>query len=476
MTGPSDNRVSPTLLQRVIANPGPYIRKSLSPSWWTKKVQTRLRKRRNIALEHKLEAIGAGDYTGIQAFRDAHLKAILRYAARHCPYYRDLFRSHGLRPEDPTAFTSLPLLDRRIIRQHYARLISDRLTSIEHYLDKTGGSTGEPLVFPTTVDVGEVATLHHEFLYRQHGYVPGDIVVGLVGSGPSIPPDRVARGVYWAENTSAHPIWGRFLFYSCLATSEALPHMLRQIVELGPAFLRGYPSFVAKLATYIRETGQRFPGTLKGIDLSSETATRDQIDSIRDAFHTTVFLQYGHHELSVYAYTIDDSYEYRCSPLYGITEVLGVDGRHVAIGEMGEVVVTGFFNNVLPFVRYRTGDLAVFGGNEYGVVKLREIVGRSQDYLVAPDGRRIWLTGILTGCSKDQYFFRNVRQFQLVQETIGRVTVRVVKADGFGDADAAGIRYAIKDICGIEAECDLVDFIPLTLGGKVQYVVQKIPG
>lgn len=80
-----------------------------------------------------------------------------------------------------------------------------------------------------------------------------------------------------------------------------------------------------------------------------------QIADIERVFRCPVYLQYGHSEVSVFAYTAAGSREYRCSPLYGLTEVLQEDGTPVREGETGEVVVTGFWNTAMPFIRYRTG-------------------------------------------------------------------------------------------------------------------------
>ena len=57
-------------------------------------------------------------------------------------------------------------------------------------------------------------------------------------------------------------------------------------------------------------------------------------------------------------------------------------GKQVKENEIGEIVVTGFSHLGTPFIRYKTGDLAVYGGTtEFGEVVLKQLMGRSVDSL-----------------------------------------------------------------------------------------------
>ena len=56
--------------------------------------------------------------------------------------------------------------------------------------------------------------------------------------------------------------------------------------------------------------------------------------------------------------------------------------KHVMVDEEGEIVVTRFSNFGMPFIRYRTRDRAVYGGEVNGIVKLKKVLGRTADYIV----------------------------------------------------------------------------------------------
>src|SRR5690606_8217901 len=73
-----------------------------------------------------------------------------------------------------------------------------------------------------------------------------------------------------------------------------------------------------------------------------------------------------------------------------VVELIGRDDRPVPAGELGEVVVTHLATRDFPFIRYRTGDMAVMDDQPCscgrGLPLLKEIQGRSTDFVVAADG------------------------------------------------------------------------------------------
>ena len=71
----------------------------------------------------------------------------------------------------------------------------------------------------------------------------------------------------------------------------------------------------------------------------------------------------------------------------------------------------------MPFIRYRTGDLATFSSNTCqcgrNYTLFDDIEGRNYEYVFTKDGRKISLTGLIFG----QHFnaFRKIDKMQLLQ-------------------------------------------------------------
>ena len=116
-------------------------------------------------------------------------------------------------------------------------------------------------------------------------------------------------------------------------------------------------------------------------------------DDIEKAFRARVFTTYGHGEKCICAAQCEHTKNYHVWPTYGYFELLDEDGNEVkGVGQVGEIVGTGFINTTVPFIRYRTGDRATYVsdhceecGREH--VTIRDINGRGRQVgLIAADG------------------------------------------------------------------------------------------
>jgi phenylacetate-CoA ligase len=301
-------------------------------------------------------------------------------------------------------------------------------------------------------------------------YQKGDRIVAFDGS--SVPKKRMDSHVYWIETSKTDIPYGRLSYSSLYLRPETIHYYIDHILDTKPAILRGYPSFLNGLSEYILEREISIPFNIKGIQLTAENAYEWQIYNIKKAFNTKVFLQYGHSEVCVYGYTFNETYEYYCSPFYGHTEVLDADGKQVAPGEIGEVVVTGFYNFAMPFIRYRTGDMAIYNGKTDGIVKLAKITGRTQDYIITNNGNKVAITALIFG----QHFqaFKNILKWQLQQDLPGKVKVKIIKGPKYSSEDELEIQKKFQDICDINTEFEYVGGISLTPRGKFKFFIQNM--
>jgi phenylacetate-CoA ligase len=126
----------------------------------------------------------------------------------------------------------------------------------------------------------------------------------------------------------------------------------------------------------------------------------------------------------------------------------------------------------MPFIRYRTEDLAVYGGTHEGVVHLKRLEGRAQNWVLRSDGARIPLKSIPLG--HDLKALKNVDVWQITQDQPGVVKVLVVPLPDFSSDDEREIVKKFKDFASITAVVTPVDSIPLTMSGKRRLLLQNI--
>ena len=159
-----------------------------------------------------------------------------------------------------------------------------------------------------------------------------------------------------------------------------------------------------------------------------------------------------------------------------IIEIVDDDGTVLPPGEKGEVVVTHLSTSDFPFVRYRTGDVAVLDDGVCscgrGLPLLKEIQGRTTDFIVAEDGTVMHALALI-------YAIRDVpgvQNFKIIQEDPKRIRVQLVTSPGFDPKNEDLIRNGIgKRVgAGVDITLETLRQIPPEASGKHRYVVSRV--
>lgn len=401
------------------------------------------------------------DYTNS---KEILLNEILEYSQNNCPYYTELYKKHNIEAPSASCLSRIPLLDKKIIKENYDSLQSREVKRVTNYIMNTGGTTGTPLTFPVS---SHYEYEHHEFVFKLFDYKKGNGIVSFAGI--ALGDDKIKKNIFWEKTSRITLPYGKIKLSSLYLNKENVLKYIDGLNKMEPSFIRGYPSAINYLAIYMLDNGIQFNFELKGVVLTAENIFPSQISNIKKAFKCPVSLEYGHSEVSVFAYTIDETYEYYCSPFYGYTEIIGSNGKHVNIGEVGEVVVTGFYNKAMPFIRYKTGDLALYNGNDNGLTRLKHIFGRTQDYLLKRNLEKVFVVGLIYGGHHS--FLDRIKKWQIYQNRPGVIDIKVIKGKGFSSIDESSIKELFfKE--GIKSNITFVNDMATTSRGKSKLVIQ----
>ena len=218
------------------------------------------------------------------------------------------------------------------------------------------------------------------------------------------------------------------------------------------------------------------PVSPRSIIVGAEKLHEFQRALIEEVFRAPVFETYGSREFMLIGAECDKHAGLHLSMENLLVEVLDDDGTLTPAGQEGNVVITDLFNFGMPFVRYVNGDRAVAGFETCscgrGLPLLRKVVGRQLDTLETPDGRKI----------PGEFFphllkeFPAIRRFQVVQEKIEQITLKLVVEGGLTLAERDQLLSEVRRCTGtvVDIQLQLVNDIPLTKAGKLKVVVNSV--
>jgi len=429
---------------------------------------------RHDRLESAIESIKKQQWVTREEFENLRwqtLTAFLRKVTAEVPYYRSLFKAAGLRAEDivkPADFFDVPFLTKDDIRRASKEMITED-RSRKGIPSNTSGSTGEPLYFYCDLSAREMRRGSATLGYTWGGIRNGDRVARMWGFHLDKPlKSRAVDGVKDYLNN-------RVNLSSFSLSPESLARYASMLKAFRPDAIDSYPSALAVFAEFCRNHGIKYIKP-RVIFLSGEKLYPNQREVIQEVFDCPMFNRYGSNEFSIIAQDCDrhEGLHLLNQSLY--LEVIHESGRPAESGEVGEVVITDLANLYMPFVRYRTGDLAVPTLRSCscgrGSPLLDRIEGRVFNVVVTADGRSAG-GAFWTYLSR---FVPGIKQYQIEQRDRSGVIFRIVRGPDWKDEYTRTLEAKIKGNMGEEFKVDFefVGEIPPTPAGKFRFIWSRI--
>lgn len=409
----------------------------------------------------------------IEAFQFEQLRSLIRFAWEEIPFYRKYWEAHGF---DPSKFRQLgdmsliPCIDKEIVRANCEDMVPESYDRKRLVKITTGGTTGMPLTFYTN----RAKTNGRELVHVARQFVCGyrrwlDNIVIL--RGLRLDDKLLERGAYGRRYLGS---LGRGLLMSSFhLTEQTYPYYIAQIRREAPKFIVAYPSSLTLLCSLMKKHREAPFDGLRGAVCSSETVYDRQRTLVREVLGVEIYSFYGHSEKTVSAIP-DAEHRMLFDPAYGYTEFLDEDLDTVTMaGAMAQIVTTGFQNDYMPFIRYKTSDyVQVDDDPPCGFTHVaHHIIGRAQDFVYD----RLWNRRTFT-CSDDIFWeLEGISAYQYRQYEAGKLTLLLETTPSFDPDLAEHIRSESEKFFGdCEVEIKLVDKIERTSAGKFRYFVQSI--
>jgi len=411
----------------------------------------------------------------LEEYQFIQLKNLILHAYENVPFYSKLWKRHNINPADIKDFddfkNKIPFITKDDIRSNIEDLVATNFPAAKKEIVTTSGSTGEPLSL--YLESGYSKPREFAFIatqWRRIGYKVDDYLIALRG-------EAMEEGkIFYKDPSERYSLLSSFYI-----NKDNIKKYYDFLLKSKPYFLHVFPSSLELLSKYFLEKDYDLTNLpLKGIFCASEKLYDFQRKLFSDLFKVPVYSHYGHTEICVLAGECEISRDLHVFPEYGYTEIIDSGNNDISEeNSVGEIVATGFNNNLMPLIRYRTGDFASIKKNLCRCNRyyklLKEAIGRSVDFALDANKEMIPIVPLVFPIH-DKYL-RDVIRFQLIQEKIGEIEILLhVRDSSDKEIICKNLLADLKSRVGnrLKFAIRFVAEIPLTKNGKYLYFIKKV--
>lgn len=387
---------------------------------------------------------------------------IVSFARKHSPFYASRLAEFDTTVPFNEAVQKLPFLEKADLIKHIDRIIThkSKLSSVK----TTGGSTGEPVKLyknPDALARERVAT------WRSYGWAGvsiGDRQARFWGVPHGSLDSYKARLIDFVSNR-------RRLSAFDLSDDELRAHY-QKLQRFKPKYLYGYVSAIEALTHYVEKEGLPRVNSIKCVITTSEVLTEAVRKHIERIWGVNVFNEYGCGEVGSIAHECEHG------RLHVVADNMYLElvDEHDRPSNTGQIVVTDYFNEATPMIRYKVGDYATWSDEDCPCGRtlpvLKNIHGRAYDIIKTPTGRDIHPESVMYVFEGLQAKSGAFSQFQVIQETLHRFTINIVKTEKWNDQLLAAIESAIQRAIHRDIQCSFTfcSSVPREPSGKMRVV------
>jgi phenylacetate-CoA ligase len=396
-------------------------------------------------------------------------------------FYRNYFESVNLTPDDikkPEDMLKLPIVEKKILRNYFEKIISKNVNKDDHILSCTSGSSGEPFSFYLDT-IRETPNTYMSFVLNKEslGIQPfKKINEIIIKANPINEVKDLKRKVQrsWSDYIK-YLIFSEHIGIRSTNIQSKNANNIKKIIENNNIKgIYGVSSTILSLARYFSTINSKID--IKYIIAMGEGLLPQQKQYISKIFNCPVYMDYGASECIRTGFECKYQNGYHMDIYNYYFEFLKKDGDYAHNQETGEIVVTNLNNYVFPFIRYRVGDTAVVTdrmckcGINYPLVE--KISGRKADIIRTPNGIDI---PVSLFAAIFEHFQEYVWQYQVINEGKGRLLVKIVPTENFNEKNRMDIEEQIYNLIdkSMKVEVIPVKEIAAEKSGKTKVAVLK---
>lgn len=369
--------------------------------------------------------------SSISLYQKKKLERILKIAVNKVPFYKQYKDKINFRNFTMQELTKLPIISKEDIRATPDLFIREDVDQNKLRWKSTSGSSGKPFRVPKSYfsDAIEVILGYRAWSMGKYKYRIRSRAICLRSFCPN----------------EGDPVWKRdwirnFWYLSPYhINQENLPEYIEIIKRSKSKVLKGYPSSIYLFTLLLKKNKIKLH-QIRTIITSSEDMIDQYSRVIRSYWKCDVLDWYGQNERTVTVQQCEFN-SYHNNDDYGFIELY-----------KNNIIATSINNNIMPLIRYKTGDLAepVDGkdvicecGNNM-TIPFYKVKGRADDIIYKKGLDPIPTINFYNLFEK----FLDVRQFQIIQEQDLSIKVYVSEINKLDEQQLKKLKKGVSDRVG----------------------------
>jgi len=401
----------------------------------------------------------------IREIQNRKLGRIIRHAYRKVPYYRELFDSANIKPEDIREVEDLkniPITSRQTLNNlKKEEMMAQGIDLDLCHVSATSGTTSIPLRIYSTPHDSTMRSLGWARAFLSCGMRPWYKSIAFIGH------KQVKTKKSWYEHFG---MWRR----KEISARDNPDDWIAACQEWKPQVITGYVMTLKLFAEIFLER-QIKDVKPKLIFHSSGIIDPYSRGFLESAFHAKVVDFYGSDEAGCVAWECEECSAYHVASDMTIVEVLK-NGKPAKAGNDGEIVITNLHSYAMPFIRYKQADVGILSDKKITCGRsfplLERIQGRVDDYVTLRSGRRI---------SPHPFYHcldpvPDIRKWQIIQKRLDEIHVLIESGPDFSVDSQRSIRDNVLDLVQNELEVKIfvVDSIDIDPSRKFRSVSSNV--
>jgi phenylacetate-CoA ligase len=286
-----------------------------------------------------------GDHTADQDQQNVILRSIREEFSKSVGKYKDLHDVHS--------FCDIPFSTKDLIRADPTSFLNRDLLKADLWYKSTSGTSGPPLT----------VLYDRQFYFDQLLVSP---LRTLLRAGISNPAGSRVLCLHITDTQSsshrvvASPIGKPKLLVNFVVSgnfADTIDELVNFVKAERPVVITSRPELLELLMAHSHERQwQHHPICIVS---SGSLLTQERRQRIENFFRTDVFSSYGLTEFGLVASECRHKSGFHVDGTSVFVEVISKEGRPLALGNEGELVISSVQNRAMPLVRYRTGDTGI---------------------------------------------------------------------------------------------------------------------